>query len=53
MHQITTPYEQKYTSSKLLREPVLGVSHIIAWAIVNLDNVRAIVNLMCGANEHH
>lgn len=34
--QITVPYEQKFTSFKLSMEPVSGVKHIVARAIVNL-----------------
>lgn len=30
-----------------------GFTHIIAGGIMNLNNVQAIVNLMCGAYVHH
>lgn len=44
VHQITAPYEQKYTYFKLVKESVSGFMHIVP---------RAIVNLRCGAYVDH
>ena len=52
VHRITAPYKQKYTSFKLVREPVSGVYAHNCTGYCE-SNLRAIVKLMYGAYIHH